>query len=359
MRTDNLIVFYISSHGFGHMTRCLAIIEEILKKTNYIIYIACGKFQNDFARFYVKSCYADFADRVIFRDLTTDVGLVNFNCSLKVDAEQLENELTHFVSCWERIVEEECEFLKQFKIKCVIIDISPIGALIGDKLKVKSIGISNFTWVEQYENIGINSDIIWQFKEAYSKLDCFIEYDLSLPMDLNIKNRRKIGFISRSIDLNKVEEIKQKYGKSIFITCGKSANLENINVKNFDGCIFTTSGINITGDCNVIKLPVSTLATHNYIASSNVVIAKAGWSTISEALIAKRKLVLIERDDVVEDTFNISELKKRKSAVSIRESDLRELDMDLIEQKINEGISEEMLNKYDNQIEALVGMLDL
>ena len=34
------IIFYISSHGFGHLTRCLAIIEELLNRTPYNIYIS-------------------------------------------------------------------------------------------------------------------------------------------------------------------------------------------------------------------------------------------------------------------------------------------------------------------------------
>ncbi len=37
------------------------------------------------------------------------------------------------------IVEEVHKFLKNFNIRCVISDISPIGALLGEKLKVKSI----------------------------------------------------------------------------------------------------------------------------------------------------------------------------------------------------------------------------
>lgn len=56
-------------------------------------------------------------------------------------------------------------------------------------------------------------------------------------------------------------------------------------------------------------------------------IAKAGWGTISEAVAAGTKLVLIERDGVFEDTFNIAELKKRGLAESVTEEELRELDV--------------------------------
>lgn len=98
-------------------------------------------------------------------------------------------------------------------------------------------------------------------------------------MNYDNLNRYKVCYVSRKIDSKRVAEIKNKYGKSVFITCGKSANIENINIINYDGCIFTTTGINITSDGNVVKLPTEILDTQNYIAASNIVIAKAGWAT--------------------------------------------------------------------------------
>ncbi len=70
-----------------------------------------------------------------------------------------------------------------------------------------------------------------------------------------------------------------------------------------------TSGINITatGNAIVVQLPVETFDTHNYLAASDIVITKAGWGTISEALLSKRNLVLIDREGVLEDTENIEE----------------------------------------------------
>ena len=67
------LAFYVSSHGFGHMTRCLAIMEELLETTDHLIYLASGAYQNSFARTYL----ARFGDRVMYKDIRTEVGLVN------------------------------------------------------------------------------------------------------------------------------------------------------------------------------------------------------------------------------------------------------------------------------------------
>ena len=273
------IALYISSHGFGHMTRCLGIMKNILHTSDYNLYVVCGKIQNDFARIYL----AKYKDRIIYKDLVTDIGLVNKENSLEVDKLLLQQQLLEFTSLWEDVVNDECDFLEKLNIKCIVSDISPIGTLVGNKLQLPVVLITNFTWVEQYEYIGIDESIIDKYRQAYSYVTKFIKYDLCLPINsVNCQEVYEAGFTCRDIALDKVEKIKQQYGKSIMVTCGKSANLNTINIKNFKGTIFTTSGIDITCEenCNIVNLPINILDTQNYIAASSMVITKAGWGTI-------------------------------------------------------------------------------
>jgi UDP-N-acetylglucosamine transferase subunit ALG13 len=230
---------------------------------------------------------------------------------------------------------------------------------VGEKLGVRNIGIANFTWCEQYEHLGLSETLIARFREVYAKLDLLLEYDLMLPApDLDVP-RKQIGFISRKFDLDRIAAIKNQCGPSIFITCGKSADLDNIQVDNYTGTIFTTSGINITANTNakVVQLPVETFDTHNYLAASDTIIAKAGWGTISEALLSKRNLVLIEREGVLEDTQNIEELKRRGVAVSIKETELGRIDMQAISNLIAANIVKENLDAYKNAVEEVIQLL--
>ena len=266
-------------------------------------------FQNGFARTYL----ARFSDRIVYKDFQTEVGLVNKENSLQVDIPRLKQELTDFMAGWDTAVAAEVDFLRDLPVAYVVSDISVIGILVGEQLNVRNIGIANFTWCEQYEFLGLSETLITRFREVYAKLDLLMEYDLMLPThDLDIP-RKQIGYICRRFDPNRIAAIKAQYGPSIFITCGKSANLENIQIDNYDGTIFATSGINITatGNATVVQLPVETFDTHNYLAASDIIIAKAGWGTISESLLSRRNLVLIEREGVLEDTENIEELKRR------------------------------------------------
>ena len=350
------IGFYISSHGFGHMTRCLGIMENILNTTYYNLYIVCGKIQNDFARIYL----AEYRDRIIYKDLVTDIGLVNKKNSLEVDKFSLQQQLLKFTSSWENIVNDECDFLKNLNIKCILSDISPIGTLVGDKLQLSVVLITNFTWVEQYEYIGIDESIIDRYRQAYSYVTKFIKYNLCLPISsVNCEEVYEVGFTCREIDLDKVEKIKQQYGKSIMVTCGKSANLNTISIKNFNGTIFTTSGIDITceEDCNVVNLPIDILDTQNYIAASDMVITKAGWGTIAEAVLGHTNLVLIERPSAKEDSFNIEKIKENKLGISIAEKDLSTIDIQSLEDELKNNIDYEKLNTYKNDVDKIVELI--
>ncbi|MCA9766777.1 MAG: hypothetical protein KC455_10220 [Carnobacterium sp.] len=170
-------------------------------------------------------------------------------------------------------------------------------------------------------------------------------------------SRKKIGFTARKINLERVKQIKVRYGESIFITCGKSANLKSLFIENYEGTIFTTSGIDIVGNNNVIKLPVDTLDTQNYIAASDIIIAKAGWSTISEAIVANKKLVLIERI-VLEDSHNIKQLKRKNLVISIKENELKNIDMKDIEQKTRNLKKLERIEGNKNSIIELLEIDD-
>jgi len=350
------IALYISSHGFGHMTRCLGIMKNILHTSDYNLYVVCGKIQNDFARIYL----AKYKDRIIYKDLVTDIGLVNKENSLEVDKLLLQQQLLEFTSLWEDVVNDECDFLEKLNIKCIVSDISPIGTLVGNKLQLPVVLITNFTWVEQYEYIGIDESIIDKYRQAYSYVTKFIKYDLCLPINsVNCQEVYEAGFTCRDIALDKVEKIKQQYGKSIMVTCGKSANLNTINIKNFKGTIFTTSGIDITCEenCNIVNLPINILDTQNYIAASSMVITKAGWGTIWEAVLGHTNLVLIERPSAKEDSFNIEKIKENKLGISISEKDLFTIDIQSLENKLKNNIDYEKLNTYKNDVHKIVKLI--
>ncbi|MGL5049102.1 MAG: hypothetical protein ACRC6E_00535 [Fusobacteriaceae bacterium] len=75
-----------------------------------------------------------------------------------------------------------------------------------------------------------------------------------------------------------------------------------------------------------VKLSVDILDTQNYIAASELLIAKAGWGTLGEGVIDKTPMILLERDGFLEDMSIIKELKKISDTRSIRFEELENWD---------------------------------
>ena len=106
--------------------------------------------------------------------------------------------------------------------------------------------------------------------------------------------------------------------------------MSNVQIRNTNNTIFVTEGVEVSASNKIIKLPLSTIDTHNYIAACEYIIAKAGWSTVAEALIGGTKLILLDRPSVYEDTFIIDKLKEEKLAISIKGEQLKNLDFETI-----------------------------
>ncbi|MHA4984938.1 glycosyltransferase [Cetobacterium somerae] len=317
-------LWYVSCHGFGHITRCIAQIERKLEIDKfYNCIIICGENQINFTEIYLQK----YLDKVILRKTLTDIGLINKVNSLEVDKKKLESKLKIFIKSWNNLLEEELEFLKNYEIGEIFCDISPIGILVSKKLNKKVNLISNFTWYQQYKYLKLDNYIIEKYLELDKLIDNLYIYPLNLDFSHINPKIIKMDFICRKISSQKIQDIKEKYGKSIFISCGKSAQLEKIVVKNFKGTIFTTSGVDVENkDGTVVKLPLDILDTQNYIGASEIVISKAGWGTVAECMCTKKRMILLEREGVLEDTYIINELKKISNTISIKIEKLKELD---------------------------------
>ena len=57
--------------------------------------------------------------------------------------------------------------------------------------------------------------------------------------------------------------------------------------------------------------------TQDYLMASDFVITKAGWGTVSEALLAKKKMAVLSRNNVAEDRNTIKKLDNMDLAIEV------------------------------------------
>lgn len=320
------IEFILSDHGFGHASRNIPIIRYILESNNNIkIIIKTGEAQGNF----IKESLKEFNSRVKYYFSKMDVGLVLKEGSLDVDKEHLEAKVLDYINTWESRIKEEKAFLINNKIDLVVCDIVPWALKASKEANIKSILISNFTWVENYKDY-LSEEIINKYKECYKKADKVLLYDLYInEMKTYLSNYKEVGMCCRQFSIENINKIKEstKGKKSIFISVGRSVEISKaIDVSSLDYYFIATEGIKLLGD-NVKYLPIDTNNTHEYLMACDYVITKAGWGTLGEALIGHKKIGVLSRDNVKEDKNSINILKKRNLAleVSLNKFNLKEI----------------------------------
>ena len=314
----SVIAFYISDHGFGHASRNIPIIRYILEaKSDVKIYIITGNKQGEF----IKESLRDTNNyhNISFRFMkNTDLGLILKDNSLDIDKEKLNEEVIKYINSWDDRITSEKRFLTDKKVNLIVSDIVPWIFKCSQELDIQSVLISNFTWVDIYKEY-LDKKICDEFRNCYKLASKVFLYNFYMDsMKEYINKYEEAGFVCREFNLDKVNLIKSKFNKPIvFVSVGRSVNLNSeIDVSNLNYNFIVTEGIKLIGD-NVIYLPKETNNTQDYIKASDYVITKAGWGTIAECLIGKKKIAVLSRDSVAEDRWTIERLIRNKLAIKV------------------------------------------
>ncbi|EOP63535.1 glycosyltransferase [Bacillus cereus] len=323
-------VFYISEYGFGHATRCIALIREILSVRKDVQIIVC----NSFALQFIRTSLTEYGDRIIFHDVETDVGFILKEHSLDLDKEKLEQSYKEFCEKLPKKIDNELTFLSDFSIDCIISDISPIAFEVADRLKVPSIGISNFTWYTAYKNV-VPDNLLQVFKNMYKKMDYFYALAGSNEGDWARLNMSSFNFYSRTVNPLEVKKLKQKLnptGKKqiIFMPIGMKIDIGDITklpIWDDERYVFIVSHNMKIEHENVHKIPEKYTESQNYVATANCIISKAGWGTVSEAILQNKPLLIINRKGMSEDQNTIRFLKDNNLCNLITWEELQSIDV--------------------------------
>lgn len=305
------IAFYISNHGFGHATRNIPIIEKLLNiDCDLKVIIKTDTVQLEF----IKQSLKNFNSRIDFYDERVDLGLILKENSPAVDKEKLRCELIKFISTWNQRIAKEESFLKENKVDFVVSDIVPWVFEAAANLNIKSLLISNFTWVEIYKE-WFYDDIVKNFENCYKKANYVFEYPLADNINLVTQ---KVGMSCRKFNQEAAKCIKHSFKNPlIFVSLGRSVDLDGeIDVEDLPYDFVYTEGIRLKGK-NAHKLQGNTINTQDYIKASEIIITKAGWSTVSEAICARKPMIVLNRPEIKEDKNTVSKLLKLKIAESI------------------------------------------
>jgi len=342
------IAYYISDYGYGHATRSTAIIRELLKRNGNVKIIICHSYALGFLQESFRHEH-----RVILREVTTDVGYVLKENSLEPDAELLNNNVSSYVTEFSLKLIQETHFMKEENVSFVLSDISPLGIAGAAALNIPSLGLSNFTWYTAYEGL-IEERLLTFLHEQYNQITYHFSLACSNEPHWGIEENQSFGFYSRELDDYEVERIRKEIdpaGKSQIIYFGLGmkvdiGTLSELPIWQSPNCKFiVSSNVDVTHP-NVYKIPQDETETQHYVAAADLVLTKAGWGTISEAVCAGVPLLITNRSSMKEDRHTIDYLVRHQLCDLIEWKELENL---VLTPSLIETCRQQRINHYKNE----------
>ncbi|MCO7124222.1 hypothetical protein NIE88_00255 [Sporolactobacillus shoreicorticis] len=359
------IAYYISDYGYGHVTRSLAIIRRLCDHERIQI-IICHAFAFNFINQALSELI--LAGKVRMRRLENDMGYVLKPHSLQPDRHQLAIKCTRFIHELPLAVKREVSFLRNQHVDLVIGDIPPVPFKAARLVSVPSIGLSNFTWFTAYNSL-LPDEVLRPFFDCYKEMDYFFALAGSKEPQWGREANTNVAFFSRPPQMGIVHNIRKSVDPKgnqivVFFGLGMRINAGNLNAYKLwhsRNCVFLVSeNLDIEGE-TIYKIPGDEAESQNYLAASDLVISKPGWSTVAEAVNAHKPLILVKRNNMPEDEHTIGYLQKHGGCELIRWEQMNKFTItdDLLHQldkQKNRSMmnSENVLNDLADEIQTIL-----
>ena len=274
----------MSSHGLGHATRLVGVIQQLCKSFSHIDILLFGQTPDWFWS-------SNLPHNCKYRQIhaMTDIGLVQ-DGPFHHDIKKTQSLLLEFLRFREDSLVGILQAIDEFKPTFILSDISPLGVWVGHRLQIPNILLENFTWDWIYQEY-LEEDP--QFEKIIEQLiDIYQMPDLRLQ-STPVCDRRdgcvQLEPIFREPTLED-KEIHTRLGlepdeKYVLLTTGGIAMpqaLENISCPDFH--------VVVPGDYPKVEkfnrficIPMNAgMPFPDLVASSCCVIGKAGYGTIAE-----------------------------------------------------------------------------
>ncbi|MEK7991805.1 MAG: hypothetical protein VSS52_012415 [Thiotrichaceae bacterium] len=276
------IAYFITPHGFGHAARATAVMlefQEIFPNIHFHIYTTVPR------QFFETSLIKQFS----YHKVLTDIGIVQktpFEENIQVTIQHLKS----FISSLDSQAFSISKQLVKHQCCLVLCDISPLGIKAAKVANIPSVLIENFRWDWIYKSYGGQlADFSNYFKESFEEADVHIQ---ATPFCQKIETANLVvNPIARVPNLSK-EEVRAKLNipnqaKVVLLALGNMVDMQYLpkktNTNEILYFIVTGSFKEIKCEGNIIFIPqYNYLFYVDILNASDVVIAKAGYSTIAE-----------------------------------------------------------------------------
>jgi L-arabinokinase len=308
-----VIVFYVSGHGFGHASRQIELIREVLAQRADIRIVV----RTTVPRW----MFAPVSDAAVeIQELETDPGVVQFD-SISLDEEQTVRDAARFFATFDHRVALEAELIRGLRADLVVGDIPPLACAAAVRAGVPCIAIGNFTWDWIYGAYPAFSqlapDVIPTIKRAYATTTLALRLPLHGGFEPMADVIRDIPLIARKSKRDPADtrrhlglDGKRPIVLTSFGRYGADLPIEALRQKGR----FTI--------LDVPREPPAGLLYQDLVAAADVVISKPGYGIVSECVANRTALLYTSRGRFIEYDVFVEEMPRLLSCRYIDQDDL-------------------------------------
>ncbi|KAG8373922.1 hypothetical protein BUALT_Bualt11G0075600 [Buddleja alternifolia] len=319
-----VFAYYVSGHGFGHATRVLEVVRNIIV-AGHEVHVITG------APDYIFTTEIQ-SPRLFIRKVLLDCGAVQAD-ALTVDRlASLEKYVQIAVLPRDCILAAEVEWLKSVNADLVVSDVVAVACRAAADAGIRAVCVTNFSWdfiyAEYVMQAGHHShSIIWQLAEDYSHCEFVIRLPGYCPMPA-FRDAVDVPLVVRRVHKSRTE-VRKELGIGegtkvlIYNFGGQPAGWKLEKGYLPDGWICLVCGASEEQELpeNFMRLPKD-VYTPDLIAASDCMLGKIGYGTASEALAYKVPLIFVRRDYFNEEPFLRNMLEYFQCGVEIIRRDL-------------------------------------
>jgi hypothetical protein len=310
------IACFISPHGFGHATRTIAIVEALQRIR-----------ANVHAHFFTtvpRSLFAQTLTSFTYHPVVVDVGLVQ-RSALDSDIPATIRQLDELLPYSRQAIHELAALCTDCSL--VLCDIAPLGIAVAQSARRPSILVENFTWdwiyrpyMKKYPQLEPHARFL---HKLFNQADYRIQTEpLCYPVSSDLHCKPIFRRIKEGVSALK-KQIGCTANKLIIVTMGgffqQIASLEEM--ADFPDIHFLFTGQKETKQIgeNIALLAHNSPVYHpDLLNAADIVVCKAGYSTVAECCQAGARVISVGRADFPESKILQNYIEERLGGIPIK-----------------------------------------
>ena len=316
---ERSLVYYVTTHGYGHGARSCDVLSAVLRRRPELTIHLISDLPESFLAPRLP------AGDIRYRTGSFDVGMVQLD-SVRVDVPATLRAARELLAAWPARVQQEVAYLKRVQAGLVVADIPGLPLQAAHQLGLPALAVGNFAWDWIYEPFAAEQPgwqpVVDTYRAAYADCDLLLRLPFHEPMRAFVR-QMDVPLLARP-GVNRREVLAAHTGADPATTWvllsfstleWNREALERVN--RVSGCTFFTVKPLAWAGPRMVAVDRHQFPYADVMASCDVVVTKPGYGVMQECAVNDKPMVYVEREDFREYPILEAALKRHFRTVHL------------------------------------------